>query len=186
MRIFGKGLMKKIRHTAFCLFAFGLAACQIPVSDSVHSTEKTTHTQNNMATKHHKSDAEWKELLSPEQYQILREKGTERPGTGEYNHHSEKGVYTCTGCGTELFTSEQKFDSHCGWPSFDNNIAGKERIKQVKDFSHGMIRTEIICAACDGHLGHIFDDGPTATGQRYCVNSLSLRFKAANTDSDEK
>jgi peptide-methionine (R)-S-oxide reductase len=130
------------------------------------STEKIT-----------KTEEEWKKILSPEQYNILRNKGTERPGTGEYNNHSQKGVYTCAGCGTELFTSDQKFDSHCGWPSFDNNIAGGDRVKQVKDFSHGMIRTEIVCAKCGGHLGHIFDDGPTATGQRYCVNSLSLGFK---------
>ena len=123
-----------------------------------------------------KTDAEWKKELTPEQYHVLREKGTERPGTGEYNDHHEKGVYVCAGCGTELFTSEQKFDSHCGWPSFDNNIAGGDRVKQMKDFSYGMIRTEIVCAKCGGHLGHIFDDGPTATGNRYCVNSLSLKF----------
>ena len=126
-----------------------------------------------------KSEEEWKKILTPEQYEILRKKGTERPGTGEYNHHSAKGTYCCAACGTELFTSDQKFDSHCGWPSFDNNIAGGDRVKQIPDFSHGMIRTEIVCATCGGHLGHIFDDGPTATGMRYCVNSLSLKFKPA-------
>lgn len=129
-----------------------------------------------METSHNKTDAEWKKILTPEQYHVLREKGTERAGTGEYNIHSEKGVYVCGGCGTELFTSEQKFNSHCGWPSFDDNIAGGDRVKKVPDYSYGMIRTEIVCAKCGGHLGHIFDDGPTATGQRYCVNSLSLKF----------
>lgn len=152
-----------------------MLSCQneTPVSDTQANDKKTSAT---METSHHKSEEEWQKLLSPEQYYILREKGTERPGTGLYNHHSEKGRYACAGCGTELFSSEQKFDSHCGWPSFDNNIAGGERVKQIPDYSHGMIRTEIVCAACGGHLGHIFDDGPTATGQRYCVNSLSLKF----------
>jgi methionine-R-sulfoxide reductase len=156
--------------------SFSLASCQ-----TVTSTENknTTNTKKPMETSLNKTDAEWKKTLTPEQYHILREKGTEYPGSGEYNHHSAKGTYVCAGCGTELFTSDQKFDSHCGWPSFDNNIAGGDRVKQVKDLSHGMIRTEIVCAKCGGHLGHIFDDGPTATGQRYCVNSLSLKFKPA-------
>ncbi len=140
------------------------------------STNPTNQKQKIMSAEIQKTEEEWKKILSPEQYYILREKGTERPGTGEYNHHSEVGTYACAGCGTELFTSEQKFDSHCGWPSFDNNIAGGDRVKQISDFSHGMIRTEIVCAKCGGHLGHIFDDGPTATGQRYCVNSVSLKF----------
>ena len=96
---------------------------------------------------------------------------------GGYNEHKEKGWYTCRGCGQELFSSDQKFDSHCGWPSFDGELGGGDRIKKVKDFSHGMIRTEIVCANCGGHLGHLFDDGPTESGQRYCVNSLSLGFK---------
>ncbi|HQQ95069.1 MAG TPA: peptide-methionine (R)-S-oxide reductase MsrB [Bacteroidia bacterium] len=124
-----------------------------------------------------KSEAEWKKILSPEQYHILREKGTEAPGSGEFNHFSKKGTYCCAACGAELFRSDQKFDSHCGWPSFDGEIGGGDRVKKVPDYSHGMIRTEIICAKCGGHLGHLFDDGPTATGQRYCVNSLSLGFK---------
>ena len=123
-----------------------------------------------------KSDEEWKELLTPNQYIVLRQAGTERPFTGEYNMHFENGIYTCAGCGEELFDSTSKFNSHCGWPSFDQEIeAGK--IIEVKDESHGMIRTEILCANCGGHLGHVFDDGPTETGLRYCVNSLSLDFK---------
>ena len=130
-----------------------------------------------------RSDAEWREQLSPEQYRILREKGTEYPGTGEYNLHFEKGTYSCAGCGTELFSSESKFDSHCGWPSFDDALAGG-RVREQRDVSHGMIRTEILCAQCGGHLGHVFPDGPTETGLRYCVNSLSLEFKPVN-DSTE-
>ena len=156
-----------------------LCMCYIASCQTAPNSKKSDNTIKAMDTNYNKTDAEWKKTLTPEQYEILRKKGTEAPGTGEYNHHTEKGVYTCAGCGTELFTSEQKFDSHCGWPSFDNNIAGGDRVKQVKDFSHGMIRTEIVCAKCGGHLGHIFDDGPTATGQRYCVNSLSLKFKPA-------
>lgn len=166
-------MMKKFISIPLLLCLCHLASCQT----ATNSKKSDNTTTKPMDTSYNKTDAEWKKILTPEQYDILRKKGTEAPGTGEYNHHSEKGVYTCAGCGTELFTSEQKFDSHCGWPSFDNNIAGGDRVKQVKDFSHGMIRTEIVCAKCGGHLGHIFDDGPTATGQRYCVNSLSLNFK---------
>ncbi|MBS7332227.1 MAG: peptide-methionine (R)-S-oxide reductase MsrB [Weeksellaceae bacterium] len=123
-----------------------------------------------------KTDEEWKELLTPNQYIVLRQAGTERPFTGEYNMHFENGIYVCAGCGEELFDSTSKFDSHCGWPSFDQEIeSGK--ILEVRDESHGMIRTEILCGNCGGHLGHVFDDGPTETGLRYCVNSLSLDFK---------
>lgn len=139
--------------------------------------EISTETTKSMEPSVNKSESEWRKQLTPEQYYVLREKGTERPGTGEYNNHFEKGYYTCAGCGQELFSNEQKFDSHCGWPSFDGELGGGDRIKKVKDFSHGMIRTEIVCAKCGGHLGHLFDDGPTASGQRYCVNSLSLGFK---------
>ena len=121
-------------------------------------------------------EAEWKKILSPDQYEVLREKGTERPYTGAFYLHKEKGTYLCAACGNELFSSEMKFDSHCGWPSFDREIPGG-KIRTYRDTTHGMIRTEIVCASCDGHLGHLFDDGPTETGMRYCVNSLSLDFK---------
>ncbi|PKV51229.1 peptide-methionine (R)-S-oxide reductase [Aquimarina sp. MAR_2010_214] len=121
-----------------------------------------------------KSDAEWKEKLTEEQYRILRQKGTERPFTGEYNMHFEDGAYTCMACDVPLFKSASKFDSGCGWPSFDESIEG--RVEYIKDKSHGMIRTEILCANCGSHLGHVFNDGPTTTGQRYCVNSVSIDF----------
>lgn len=123
------------------------------------------------------TEAYWKEKLSEESYRILREKGTEPPFSGEYNLHFEKGSYQCKACNNPLFLSEQKFDSGCGWPSFDDAIEGS--IKTILDKSHGMIRTEIVCNDCGGHLGHIFNDGPTETGQRYCVNSLSIDFNLA-------
>lgn len=123
-----------------------------------------------------RSDAEWESLLSAEQYNILRGKGTERAFTGIYDKHFENGVYKCAGCGTLLFDSTSKFNSRCGWPSFD---AAKEpdAITYLKDTSYGMYRIEIVCTNCGGHLGHIFDDGPTATGMRYCVNSASIDFE---------
>jgi len=123
----------------------------------------------------YKSDEEWKKQLTPEQYYVLRQKGTEAPYTGKLLLNKEKGVYKCAACGNELFTDNMKFDSHCGWPSFDSEIKGGKIITHV-DSSHGMVRTEIICAKCGSHLGHLFNDGPTATGLRYCVNSVSLEF----------
>lgn len=122
-----------------------------------------------------KTEQEWMELLGPEKYRILRQKGTEYPHTGKYNLHFEEGTYCCAGCKTPLFKSNTKFNAHCGWPSFDASIPGTVEYK--KDTSHGMIRTEILCAHCGGHLGHVFDDGPTQTGIRYCVNSLSIEFE---------
>ncbi len=121
-----------------------------------------------------KSEQEWKEQLSEEQYKILRKKGTEAPHIGKYNLHFEDGKYKCAGCGNVLFESEAKFKSNCGWPSFDQSIEGS--IEYVKDTTFGMIRTEILCSNCGGHIGHVFDDGPTETGQRYCVNSASIEF----------
>ncbi len=123
-----------------------------------------------------KSEAEWKAKLSEEEYYILRQKGTERPYTGKFLMHKEEGFYTCRGCGARLFESDSKFDSHCGWPSFDKEIK-KGVIKETRDLSHGMDRIEITCAKCGGHLGHVFNDGPTDTGLRYCVNSVSLGFE---------
>ena len=121
------------------------------------------------------SDKYWKENLSEESYRILREKGTEPPFSGKYNLYFENGYYLCIACENPLFKSGQKFDSGCGWPSFDDAIKGS--VKNILDKRHGMIRTEIVCNNCGGHLGHVFNDGPTETGQRYCVNSLSVDFK---------
>ena len=120
---------------------------------------------------------EWKEKLTPEQYRVLREKGTEMAYTGEYYKHNEVGMYSCAGCGTELFDSSRKFDAHCGWPSFDQAKEGA--VEFHEDNSHGMQRTEVRCAKCGGHLGHVFPDGPQeTTGQRFCINSVALGFEA--------
>lgn len=121
-----------------------------------------------------KTDEEWQNQLSEEQFRILRSKGTERPHTGDYNIHFEKGVYSCAACNQQLFESHTKFDAHCGWPSFDDAIKGS--VKTILDKSHGMLRTEVVCNNCGGHLGHVFNDGPTETGQRFCINSVSLDF----------
>lgn len=123
-----------------------------------------------------KTEEEWKAQLTPEQYAVLREKGTERPFTGKFEDHWEPGVYTCAACGNELFKSDTKFDAGCGWPSFYEAL-DKTKIVEKADHSHGMSRIEITCAKCGGHLGHVFNDGPNPTGLRYCVNSLSLDFK---------
>ena len=121
-----------------------------------------------------KTESEWQEQLSAKEYNILRQKGTEFAHTGKYNLHFEEGTYKCKGCNNPLFESNNKFKSSCGWPSFDDAIEGT--IEYIKDKSHGMIRTEIVCANCGGHLGHVFDDGPTDTGIRFCVNSASIDF----------
>lgn len=122
-----------------------------------------------------KKEEEWKKELSPEQYKVLREKGTESPFTGHLLKNKENGKYICAACGNVLFSSDVKFDSGTGWPSFSDAIPG--RVKSIEDNSHGMKRTEVVCSKCGGHLGHVFDDGPTPTGKRFCINSASLDFK---------
>ena len=127
-----------------------------------------------------KTEEQWLEELGPQRYAILREAGTERPFTGELLNIREDGTYLCGACGNELFTSNEKFDSHCGWPSFTRPEQQKN-VRLLEDYSHGMHRTEVRCASCDSHLGHVFDDGPGPEGTRYCINSLSLALQAEKT-----
>lgn len=121
------------------------------------------------------TDAQWREKLSPEQYQILRQAGTERAFTGKYEKNKAAGDYACAGCGQALFSSDAKYDSGSGWPSFDAPM-GDDAVTENTDVTHGMSRTEVVCSNCAGHLGHVFPDGPATTGQRFCINSASLDF----------
>ncbi len=155
------------------ILMFGFSACsQVPESAN-------TETKPN-ATTMNKSEDEWRKVLTPMQFNVLRQKGTERPYTGEYDEFFEEGDYTCAACGALLFHSSAKYNSGCGWPAFFEP-ADSANMLFKRDLSYGMIRTEVMCACCGGHLGHVFDDGPKPSGVRYCINSVSLIFKPSPT-----
>ncbi len=135
---------------------------------------KSVKNENFKRGKMKKKESEWKKKLSSEEYHVLREKGTERAFTGEYDKHFEEGLYLCSGCGTKIFESDSKYDSGCGWPAFSDAIP--QAVEETQDDSFGMRRIEITCKNCDGHLGHVFNDGPKPSGVRYCINSVSMDF----------
>jgi peptide-methionine (R)-S-oxide reductase len=156
----------------FILSSFLLFSCS-----NVKQQQSTLAKSTNDTMNINQTEDEWKTKLTPEEYRVLREKGTERPFSGEYETHWDSGIYVCKGCGSELFESKTKFDAGCGWPSFYETM-DKSKVKEIADYSMGMSRIEVVCGKCGGHLGHVFPDGyGTPTGLRYCINSVSLGFK---------
>lgn len=167
----------------FIILTLGAVAfvtgCNAAPTNSPAARNDFTNTNNTMKFPLQRTEAEWRKLLTPEQYHVLREAGTERPFTGKYWDTKTPGEYRCAACGEILFKSDDKFDSHCGWPSF-SEVAAQGKVIEHKDISFGMVRTEVLCANCGSHLGHVFDDGPGPKGLRYCINSASIDMADTN------
>ena len=168
-----------MKNIIFVVLIVGMST--VACSQESKELSKTTTTMTDESKKLELTDEEWRAKLTSEEYRILREKGTERAFTGEFWDNKEDGIYICAGCGQELFSSDTKYKSGSGWPSYYEPIK-KENVEEISDHSHGMVRTEVVCSRCGGHLGHVFADGPQPTGMRYCINSASLDLKK---DSEE-
>ncbi len=179
--------MKKLTTVLIAL----LAASMLWGGEKVVGTNVSTKVKSEltkektMTDKVEKTNEEWRKQLTAEQYEVSRNKATERAFTGKFYKSNDKGVYRCVACDNPLFTSETKFDSGCGWPSYFKPIS-EDAVRNVEDNSHGMHRTEVVCGKCGGHLGHVFEDGPAPTGQRYCINSIILKFEKKDADKDAK